>query len=234
MSTIIEKLLVIQDRDRKAARLAREIKDLPDRQRMIEAQLDGHKKAVADADDAMRKKQLEQKELDAKIEANKERIQKLRQQQFEVKNNDDYRTLESQIAGLNKDIEAIEDKELILMEDLEALARGRSAREAELTTEASVVEASLAQLRERGQNLEQELAEVQADRSKLAEDIDPDWLARYERLFQNKGDYALVTVENGSCGGCHMKLPPQAAHDARKLDTMTACMYCGRLLYLIP
>lgn len=234
MSSNVEKLLVIQDRDRKIKRLEQEIKDLPKRKQLIEAQLDAFRKAHDDAEDDIRKKSLEQKDLEAQIEQRQERIRKFRQQQFEVKNNDDYRAFEHQIATLNQEISDIEDRDLVLMEEIEALQKIRDEKLASLKEEEKGVEAELVLFRQRSENIASELKELEENRAELANDVDPAWLQRYERTFEHVGDYALVEVENNTCGGCHMKLPPQAGHDARRLDEMTLCMYCGRLLYYIP
>lgn len=234
MSSNVEKLLVIQDRDRKIKRLEQEIQDLPKRKKLIEAQLDAFQKAHDEAEDAIRRKSLEQKDLEAQIEQHEERIRKLRQQQFDVKNNDDYRAMEHQIQTIRKEISAVEDRDLVLMEELEGLGRIRDEKMASLQDEQKVVSGELELFQQRSENIQKELDAVKVDREKLAQDVAPDWLARYDRIFQHMGDYALVEVEKGTCGGCHMKLPPQAAHDARRLDEMTLCMYCGRLLYFIP
>ncbi len=234
MSTNVEKLLVIQDRDRKINRLVKEINDLPARRKMIEAQLDSHKQALEEAEEAIRKKSLEQKELDAEVENRKERIQKFRQQQFEVKNNDDYRALEKQIRALEEEIQEIEERELVLMEATENAGTVRDEKTEALRAEQQVVDEEIGRFKERAANVEKELIDLKTERRTLIADVDPEWLARYERVFKHHGDYALVPVEHSTCGGCHMKLPPQVGHDARKLDSMTTCMYCGRLLYYIP
>ncbi len=234
MSSNVEKLLILQDRDRKIQRLSRDVDDLPAREKLIKSQLARHQKTLEEAEDAIRKKSLEQKDLEAQIEKRKERIQKFRQQQMEVKSNADYRAFEHQIATVNGEIRAIEEKDLVLMEEIEALTAVREEKKAALNEEEAGVNEELDRLKQRTGNMEKELAELQKERQKLSQEIDPDWLSRYERVFQHVGDYALVTVEHQTCGGCHMKLPPQMAHDARKLDSMSTCMYCGRLLYFIP
>ncbi len=234
MSSNVEKLLVIQDRDRKIKRLEQEIRDLPKRKQLIEAQLDAFQKAHDDAEDAIRRKSLEQKDLEAQIEQREERILKFRQQQMAVKNNDDYRAFEHQIETVRTEIAGIEDHDLILMEEIESLQRIRDEKAAALRDEQKVVDGELELFAQRCANIESELKDVQEDRAELAKSVDPDWLSRYDRIFQHLGDYALVEVESNTCGGCHMKLPPQAAHDARRLESMTLCMYCGRLLYYIP
>ncbi len=201
---------------------------------MIEAQLDTHKRTLEEADEAIRKKGLEQKDLEGEIEQRKERIRKYRQQQFEVKSNDDYRALDEKIKAVEKGIKDIEDRELVLMEAIEEAKAVHDEKTAVLKAEENLVGEELERFKARAANIEQELIELKTQRKELVRDLDEEWLSRYERVFKHHGDYALVPVENNACGGCHMKLPPQMAHDARRLNDMTLCMYCGRLLYYLP
>lgn len=231
MATPIEQLLILQDRDRRISRLQRELELLPGRRKAIESQLDSHRQALTEAEDELRKGQLEQKDLEARIDAHQERIKKLRQQQLEVKNNDDYRAFEKEVNAVEEEIVSIEDRELAVMEKIERLLGTRDEKRESLNAEEHAVQEELDQLSQRASNIEKEQAELRVSRDALSQDCDPEWLARYDRIFKNKGDAAVVPIENGTCGGCHMKLPPQMAHDARKGDTMTVCMYCGRLLY---
>jgi uncharacterized protein len=235
VSSQVELLLIVQERDRKIQRMEREIDDLPKRKALIEAQLDSHKRAVQEAEEVLRKGGLQQKELESEIDECKAKITKFRQQQFEVKNNDDYRALENQIEATNKAIAEIEERELVVMEAVEQAEQVRDEKSQELADEQKLVDVELGKFQERIANVERELEETRALRKRDAEAVDPEWLSRYDRIFQHVGDYALVEVdENHTCGGCHMKIPPQAVHDARKLDSMTPCMYCGRLLYSLP
>jgi len=84
----------------------------------------------------------------------------------------------------------------------------------------------------RSEGLGGELQAKEEERRALAAEIEPAWLARYERLFAKQGDAAIALVEHGTCGSCHMKLSPAQVVDARKADTLTLCDFCGRMLYL--
>ena len=55
------------------------------------------------------------------------------------------------------------------------------------------------------------LAEVEAERAALAAPIDKTALDLYSRIFTKKGDAGVSALENGICGGCHMKLPAKRA-----------------------
>jgi uncharacterized protein len=234
VSTHVEKLLVLQERDRKISRLSREIKDLPARQKMIDSRLDQQRKAVSESEDLLRKATLRQKEMDAEINEWKEKIKKLREQQMTCKNNDDYKAIERQIFSYQKEIKSVEEKQIALMEANEDAVAERDRRAEALATEEKVVSQELAMLKDRVANIEKQIADLQAERDKVAAEIEPEWLSRYQRIFERRHDFAIVPVNNGTCGGCHMKLPPQVSVDARRLDTMTSCSYCGRLLYIIP
>ena len=74
--------------------------------------------------------------------------------------------------------------------------------------------------------------ELRVQRPELVDSVDAAWLSRYERILQHRGDFAVVGIERGVCMGCHMQLPPQLVHDARKQDTLTTCSFCGRILFV--
>ena len=61
--------------------------------------------------------------------------------------------------------------------------------------------------------------------------VDESARSRYERLLKNKGATAIVGVEHGVCGGCHMKLPAQILVSCRAQQEIVTCINCGRILY---
>jgi len=230
----VEKLLVLQDRDRRIARLARESQDVPARKHQIEASVERERKAVSNTQDQIKKRQSDIKQVELEIQSRREKILKLREQQFQVKSNDDYRTLDREVKDLERQIREIEDRELEVMESLEALRKDLAEHESELKRGEKRVVEETGTLDQRLREIESEISRLQAERSGLAKDVDADWLSRYERVLQHHRDYALVPIENGTCGGCHMKLPPQLCHDARKGLSMTLCGFCSRMLYWQP
>ena len=148
-----------------------------------------------------------------------------------MKTNELYRAIENEVATVGQQIRGFEDKEIELMEAAEAIKARVGEVESTLKREMSGVDQDLKSLDDRLKNILTEIEQVKQDREKLLPDIDPVWLSRYQRIFQHTGNFAVVPVENGSCGGCHMRLPPQQVHDAKRAQTMVACSFCGRLLY---
>jgi len=217
VSTILEQLLVLQERDQKLSKLNRELEDIPARQQDIEAKLDGHKEALRAVQEDQKKKAATMKEIEGEIEARKQKIGKFREQQFQIKSNVEYKALEHEIAVVQKEISGLEDREIDLMEQME-----------EMNDE-------VVSLRKRTEQIEAEMAALRSERQTLVVGIPADWLARYEKIFQRRqGDHAIARIEHGACGGCHMKLPPQVVHDTKKSLSIMHCSFCGRMLYLPP
>lgn len=229
--TTIEKLLVLQDRDRRIKQLKRDIDEIPARKKLNESALNEHKAALAAAQESLKKNAAAIKAVELEIESHRQRILKIRTQQNAVRTNEEYRAFDREIALAEKAIRDEEDKEILLMEETEGLRANVALMEQKLKAEQKMVDADAQALDQRLAIIREEANRLSAERAELLKDIEPDWLSRYERVFKHTGDFAVVPLEKGSCGGCHMQLPPQVVQDAKRNATMTACSYCGRLLY---
>ncbi len=229
--TTLEKLLVLQDRDRKLRQLLQETRDIPARKQLIESRLKANRDAHQLAQENLKKNTAAIKAVELEIDSVKDSIKKYRLQQGQIKNNDQYRALEREIREQMGRVRELEEREIVLMEESESLKKVVADREEVLKQEEAVVDGDLKVLDERLKNIQTDIEQARKNREGLTDGIDDSWLSRYTRIFNNKGDYALVPVENGTCGGCHMKVPPQLVQDAKRGDAMVSCSYCGRLLY---
>jgi uncharacterized protein len=228
--SVIDNLLAVQERDVRIRQIRKELKDIPERQTAEQTRLEQHEQALGQAEDSLKKLQSDVKQLEIECAGHRERINKLRQQQMTLKTNKEFKVMEGEIAGVEGEISGLEDREIVLMEAVEAAKSDVEARRRDLAEEQTAVETDVKQLDERAVGLKAELVDEEAARAVAARDVLPDWLERYDMVISRR-DLALVPVENGVCGGCHMKLPPSTVHDSRKRTLMVTCDYCGRLLY---
>ncbi len=233
MTESFEKLLILQDRDRRILQFAREMRDIPQRKQDIDDRLQRHRDALALAEQELQTGTLKLKELEGDVETFSLRMRKYKEQQMAVKNNDEYRALEREIINTRRDVTKFEERQLIVMEQMEGLKATVIERKAELAEQEGNVQHDLDAMDERIADIEKEIAGLKSNRDDFKEGIDPQWLSRYERILNNKGDVAIVSIDNGTCGGCHMTLPPQVVHDARKGTALVSCSFCGRLVYLV-
>jgi uncharacterized protein len=231
MLSVIEKLLILQDRDRKIQRIEMELNNIgPERtslQEKAKAAQIGHETAKT------RAKQIEsdRKNLELEVEAKKKLIEKYSLQQFQTKKNEEYRALAHEIEGCKKGIYEIEDQQIALMEKAEDTAKEVAAA-AKLSSDlVKQVESQIKALGDREVSLKRQLEELKSDHAKLVEAVEEGARAKYERLRRSKGGTAVVGIEHGVCGGCHMKLPMAVILGVQGDQEITSCPNCGRILY---
>jgi predicted nucleic acid-binding Zn-ribbon protein len=231
MLEMIEKLLILQDRDRKILQEQGELARIEPERQMLNAKAAS---AQAELENVkLRIKQIEssRKDLELEVEAKKQMIVRYANQQFQTRKNEEYRALAHEIDACKAAIFQIENGEIELMEQAET-AQKEAVRATQAAKAArTLVDEQVAQLGEREENLKKELAELEANREELAAAVDEGARSRYERLVRSKGENVVVGVQHGVCGGCHMKLPPQLIVTCQAEKELVGCSNCGRILY---
>jgi uncharacterized protein len=231
MQEIIEKLLVLQDRDRKIVRVTQELAHIGPERESLKAKAASTQTALDAAKLRVKQIESERKQRDLEIEAKKAQIEKYLNQQLQTRKNEEYKALTHEIEMAKEVIFKIEDAEIVLMEQAEVAQKNVVTATAEAAAAKKLVDDQIAQLNAREVNLKKELAELTAGRGALAAAVDDSTRNRYERLFKSKGENAVVGIEHSACGGCHMKLPAQIVSNCRAQAELVTCPSCGRILY---
>jgi len=231
MLEAIEKLLILQDRDRHLRRVESELSRIEPECRSLNARTVNAQAALEAAKLLVKQLESQRKELELQVEAKKELIERYANQQFQTRKNEEYRALAHEIEMCNDAIRKIEDEEIELMEQGEA-AQKAAAQAADEAKKAKVfVEDQVGGLNAREQSLQQELADLRKNREELALAVEEGVRARYERLVRNRGENVVVGIQHGVCGGCHMRLPAQIVVSCRAEQEVITCPNCGRILY---
>jgi predicted nucleic acid-binding Zn-ribbon protein len=231
MLDTIEKLLILQDRDRKIRRVKGELAHIEPERQALKAKAAGAEAGLERAKTRVKEIESQRKALELEVEAKKQLIIKYANQQFQTRKNEEYRALAHEIDGCKEAIVKIEDREIELMEQGEA-AQKEVVRATHNANEArKLADDQVAQLGTREQNLKKELTELEANREELAGAVDDVARSKYDRLVKNKGENVVVGVQHGVCGGCHMKLQPQLLVSAQAQQELVTCSNCGRILY---
>src|ERR1035441_10375834 len=195
MLEMIEKLLILQDRDRKILQEQGEVARIEPQRQMLNAKV---ATAQAELEHAkLRIKQIEssRKDLELEVEAKKQMIVRYANQQFQTRKNEEYRALAHEIDTCKAAIFQIENGEIELMEQAEA-AQKEAVRANQRSEEArTLMDEQVAQLGAREENLKRELAQLETNREELASAVDEGARSRYERLVRSKGDNVVVGVE---------------------------------------
>jgi len=231
MFDVIEKLLILQDRDRKIRRVRGELSRIEPERQMFQAKAAEEHAVLENARNRLKHIESERKTLELEVESKKQQIGRYANQQLQTRKNDEYRALAHEIETCNQEIYKTEDKEIELMEQAEA-AQKEIARSTQASNQArKLMEEQLANLNTREQNLRKELAELETNREELSGAVQEGVRARYERLVKTKGENVIVGVSHGVCGGCHMRVPPQLLVQCQAQQELVTCSNCGRILY---
>jgi len=231
MLDTIEKLLILQDRDRNIRRVQGELAHIEPERQSLKAKFAGTQTQLENAKLRVRQAESERKRLELDVEAKKQQIDRYANQQLQTRKNEEYRALAHEIETCKADITRIEDQEIEWMEQGEEAQKEVVRYTRELDEAKKLVEEQVGRLGEREQKLRKELTELEGNREELASAVDPGARARYERLVKSKGEHVVVGVQHGVCGGCHMKLPAQILVSCQQQQTIVSCTNCGRILY---
>lgn len=234
MQEIIEKLLILQDRNRKILRLSQELEQISPERHGLQARVAGTQSQLEAAKLRVKQIEAERKRLDLEIEAKKSQIEKYANQQLQTRKNEEYKALAHEIEMAKEAIFKIEDQEIVLMEQTETAQKEVARATAEAAAAKKQLEDQIGLLNQREENLKKDLGELRQGREAIAGAVEEGARNRYERLFKGKGENVVVGVEHSVCGGCHMKLPAQIIASCRGQAELVTCPNCGRILYYTP
>ena len=231
MLEAIEKLLILQDRDRKISRLGTELANVEPERQALQVKTATSQAALDAARQRLKLIESDRKKLELEVETKKQAIERYSLQQYQTKKNDEYRALAHEIELNKQGISRLEDQQLELMEKADAAQKDLAAATREANEAKKQADRQITDLTVREESLKKELATLEADREQLAGAVDQSVLPRYERLRKSKGDNVVVGVAHGVCGGCHMKLQRQVIVTCQGKQELVSCPNCGRILY---
>ena len=231
MLEAIEKLLILQDRDRKIRRVQAELAHIEPERQTLKGKTASTQAALDAGKLRLRQIESDRKRPELDVDAKQQQIAKYANQQLLTRKNEEYKALAHEIEECKADISKIEDQEISLMEQAEVAQKELVRLTSEANEAKKHADSLVSLLGERETNMKKELATLQSDRDGLASVVDEAARSKYDRLAKSKGDNVLVGVQHGVCGGCHMKLPAQTLVACQSHQELVTCINCGRILF---
>ena len=228
----IRALLILQDRDRRLLALAKDLEKLPHDEARANNKLAGDESAVKKAHDALVECELRLKRIELDVGTRQTTIQRLKTQQFETRKNEEFQAIKHEIIRYEKEVDGLETRELEIMEELDSLRAALKAAEDARTHARTLIAEDLESIRQRRERMETERAEVEAERTTLATHVPESIMPVYTRLMKTKAGMAVAPMQDGKCGGCHMKLIASTVVAVQAAKEIARCEDCGRILYL--
>jgi len=127
-----------------------------------------------------------------------------------VSNAKELQDISREVEALKRRKSVLEDNDLEVMEERDGVEKQLEA----LTTERS----SLA---------------AETERQRWVPRVDPQLLKVYDTIRASKGGVGAAAMVDGTCQGCHMRLPAQEAERVRTAGGLVRCDECQRILVVV-
>jgi len=206
----------------------------PEQRRALETKLAAARSALAALDQRVAESARRRRTLDGEIAAFEAQQKRFEQQLLAVTNQHQFEAMQHEIAGVRRKRDVLETEALERMEAEEREAAARPEKAHALERAGAESGALNARLDVEAAAARAALDELNARRAETEAKLAPAARARYDKLRAGRGGRAVVAIEHGACGGCHLGLPPAALQESRRREKLLVCDGCGRLLVQPP
>lgn len=235
MSTpLIASLLALQEADAHFSSLRQLQAEIPDEIAAARARIEREEAAIAANRKQLQELEVRRSDLEGQVQEAEATQVRYKNQQLEVKKNEEYTALQHEIDNTGNRIAQLEDEELRLMLEIDQQKESAATDDEEHRAAIRDYERQIALLEEKQQETAAQINDAEAAFKAAAADLPPDALKTYEyvKTRVRKPPY-IVPVQDQTCRGCFLKVSHETMSVLRgKPDNLPRCDSCGRLVYL--
>ncbi len=231
MNVDIEMLLKIQEYDKQIYQLESEFaKKLQERENLEEiltAQTLNMEQAQEELNEILedlkfKKSLLEEKEV---------LLDKLDEKSNAIQNQKQLEALSSEIKIAKTNISILEDKIIEIQSIVDDKNKKIDEIQKQIDETKQKLEAFDIQISDLKKDIDKQIEIINKEKETMLNDINPNLLAKYNKISIWAKGSAVVRVENETCYGCFIKLPPQISVLVEETEEIVYCPNCGRILY---
>ncbi|WP_269542936.1 zinc ribbon domain-containing protein [Cerasicoccus fimbriatus] len=228
----IEQLLILQDRDSRLYNIEQSLKTIPLELAKYQAKIAEEEAAIAAAHKELQQLEVRRKDLDNDVKSAEEQIVKYKNQQLQVKKNDEYQALTHEIELTENKVNELEEAEIGLMLEIDEGNEQFAKAKAESDERLQLFRDEIETLQDREQTLKGEIEAAKADVAKEMSACNARYLQSYERVKRRRPKPPFVSaIEDHKCGGCHLKVSSETESATRQKSEPVHCENCGRIVY---
>jgi predicted nucleic acid-binding Zn-ribbon protein len=178
--------------------------------------------------------EAEQRDLELQVEERASKIAADQQKLYggRITSPKELGSLQDEVAQDRRQLSAVEDKLLEVLERAETLSQRLADLERSFAEESAAWVSAQEAARTRQRDTEAALVALGAQRAQVAAQMEPEEASTYESLRRQKGGMAVAQVQQRTCQACRVSLTPAQEQRARIGAGLVTCHSCGRLLFV--
>lgn len=231
IKNLLVTLAILQRTDSARAELERKLAGVDQRLNDLQQQLVSYEDRVKESQERLGEMKKQFRADESKIKDIDAAIRKSDEKLGFVKTNKEYQSTLKEIDEFKVKKSDIEDRMLELLEQIEALEKEASIHQADLADVRIEVEEKQAIVRQEAEAQQRELGDLAQEKEEIWTELDPKMQKMYARASRQGSGIAVAAVIEGVCQVCRIKIPPQAFIDLMRLDAMSLCPNCQRIIY---
>ena len=232
LKTQIIGLIKLQTIDSEIYALRYERASKPLEIKTIEASFEEKKQNLENLEKSSLDLQKQRKDRELELGSKEEGMKKLQTQLYLLKTNKEYQAMLQQISDAKADASVIEDKILQLLEQGDKIKKDIEQEKQKLKEVEKMFIEQKGKIEDRIKQIDERLAQLEAQRNQAAPGIEPKILGQYERILVNRDGLAIASVKDNTCQGCNMFVPPQVINLIKMYERIITCEVCNRMLYI--
>ena len=232
---VLQDLLELQSVDLRLNDVRARLAAVPKKVAEVDARVTGAKAELDQSKASQLATVKDRKRYELDVEQWKERVRKYKDQTSQIKTNEAYKALQHEVEMAEAEIAKAEDRLLEQMVAAEEYDRRVKASDKLLKEVEIVAAGQRAEIETEKAQAEQEIAQLDAERSRVVALISENLLDHYDRISKKHHHIVLAEVRDEKCSACGMRVRPHVFQEMRRMgsEEMFHCETCTRILYYV-
>ena len=222
----------LQEIDLKIDNLRKNKAALPVAMKALEDSFNRARNAVEAKKNAILEQEKLQRQTQAALELNRDRVSRSNAKLQGVQNTAEYQAATKEVEQLRKMALTLEEQSKKAVDEMANGAKDVERLEGEHQKIKGERDEKAAAVQGQVDHLEVEIQKILGDRKQYSVKVEPRTLAIYDRVRGAKNGIGLVPATGGRCSGCNMMLPPQQYNQVQRCNEVQACPSCHRILFI--